>query len=132
MNESKQEHWSEQWTLASGGSGATAITGPSLYGEQTVEVVPRLEAEQAIDRVRADERKRLEEGLLSDDMIEVLARDMYLYADELEEAGWPEWDDLPPANRDGWLPGAKRHLSALQAAIASLSSNSETEGAGNE
>lgn len=36
-----------------------AITGASLYHEQTIEVVPKLEAEQAIDRARADERKRL-------------------------------------------------------------------------
>ena len=42
----KERRWSEQWTLGAGGTGAVAITGPSLYGEQTVEVVPKLEAEQ--------------------------------------------------------------------------------------
>jgi len=58
--------WSEQWTLgASFGAqaGTEAVTGPTLYGDQTVEVVPKQEAEEKIEAARQAERERLREEI---------------------------------------------------------------------
>lgn len=41
--------WSEQWTL-----GAVSVNGPSIYGDQTVEVVPKQEAEQKIEEAKRE------------------------------------------------------------------------------
>jgi hypothetical protein len=60
-------NWSETWTLGFHATGAKAITGPALYGEQTVEVVPKLEAEQRLDRAEdkgaAAERQKARNAL---------------------------------------------------------------------
>jgi hypothetical protein len=60
--------WSEQWTLGDDTKATTtstiALRGPEIYGDQTVEVVSKLEAEQQIDRVRSQERQRFVANLV--------------------------------------------------------------------
>lgn len=56
---SNGKRWSEEWTLGSGASPhrVVAILGPLIYHEQTVEVVPKIEAEQRLaelDSLRSD------------------------------------------------------------------------------
>lgn len=55
--------WSEQWTLGSnsavGPGDAAVVSGPTIYDEQTVEVIPKLEAEQRVETAEATGKRRL-------------------------------------------------------------------------
>jgi hypothetical protein len=62
--EGEQVRWSEQWTLGSDTSpkvitSTVALSGPAIYHEQEVEVVPKLEAEQRIETAEATGKQRL-------------------------------------------------------------------------
>ncbi len=77
--------WTEQWMLASSMTPlrVVATLGPLIHGEQTVEVVPKLEAEQRITDLKAEvERVRKHEQETAE-----VARDLARVIAALDQEG---------------------------------------------
>jgi hypothetical protein len=129
--------WSEQWTLRSKSEPPYVMTkgGPAIYGDQTVEVVPKLEAEQQIDNALkqgADQERQRFFALLDKEIVIAEAVSHRAHVNVLksfQSAVLAANQEVPmPAKAPKEWP-ERLNLSALTNAFATFPDEREEDGA---